>query len=191
MSGNDRVDDLRSRVVGKRYYDKSNDESLTVVGLSVHEGNPILSLHQYDDGVAWDEAPTPDLMSPAEAEQFRVEEGGIDSERYVPLGPGPTIGRSRELCSDDGHDWTPRPDDIWPDGIPESKSDTETSELYNRLVRCKRCGLSGDVALQFDDSETPWFCARCEEVEEGEELAYLVEGWEDLPVCADCKDEIA
>ena len=98
MAATDPVDDLEERIVGQRYYDRDNDESFTVVGLSVHGGTPTLALLQYDDGVAWDEMPTPDMIEPDAAEHFRVEEGGIDSERYIPLGPGPSVKQSKELC---------------------------------------------------------------------------------------------
>jgi hypothetical protein len=185
----DKIDDLRDRILGNRYYDQEADESFTVVGLSSHEGEPILAFFQYDDGVVWDELATPEMLSPEKAEHLRVEEGGIDSERYVPLGSGPTLGESDRLCPDGEHDWTPQPQEIWPDGVPDGIPDTlAPSDLYNRIARCKRCGLSGEVASQLKSHATPWFCARCGEV--WGDLSYRVDGWEDTPVCPKCWDEL-
>lgn len=187
----DQLKDIRDRIVGNRYYDKEADESFTVVGLSSHEGKPILALLQYDDGVMWDELSMPDMLSPDDADHFRVEEGGIDSRRYRPLGPGPTLRESDRLCPDGGHKWTPQPDEIWPDGVSEDVSgDSSPSWLYNRITRCKRCGLSGEVAGQLKGDDTPWFCARCDEVHEGSALSYFVDGWQDTPVCDDCEAEL-
>lgn len=191
MTQTDRADNLKERVVGQRYYDKQNDESFTVVDVHLHEGTPTLVLLQYDDGVEWDEMPTPDMIKPEDAERFGVEEGGIDSERYIQLGPGPSVKQSKELCPRDGHKWAPTPDEIWPDGLPHSGSNARLSKLYHGLVRCKRCGLSGNAALEFASSvELPWFCERCGDVEE-DGLFYRVEDWEDQPICSDCNQDLS
>lgn len=46
------IGDLRERLVGRRFYDRKQEESFTVVGIT---SRPPLALLQYDDGVAWDE----------------------------------------------------------------------------------------------------------------------------------------
>jgi hypothetical protein len=191
MVETNRTKDLRDRVVGSRFYDKANDECFTVIDIDTHDGKPVLALLQYDDGVAWDEAPSPDMFPPEGAEVFGLEEGGIDSERYVPMGAGPTLSQSGELCPDGSHEWNPRPDEIWPDGVPDNLPQASRArDVYNRIARCKRCGLSSDVALQYLTQDTLWFCSNCDEVYSTEVLSYSVPGSEDVPLCPECQERV-
>lgn len=181
------VSDLRERLIGQRFYDRSQDEAFTVVGITP---SPPLALLQYDDGVAWDEGATNFTVSGDVAEQVRLDEHGLDSDRYRSLGPGPRID---QICDPEDHAWHPWPDELWPGGpspeVREQMSDHPRS-FYGRIVRCKRCGLSGSVAGQFgfygsdaqDAHEAPWFCLECGEAHAGSDLVY--QG--DAPFCSDC-----
>lgn len=182
------IGDLRERLVGRRFYDRKQEESFTVVGIT---SRPPLALLQYDDGVAWDEGASNFTVNEDVAQRAGLDADGLDSERYRPLGPGPRIDR---ICEPGSHEWHPWPDTIWPDGpsaevrerIPGNPRDH-----YSRMVRCKRCGLSGDVAGQFGPygtdgrHEAPWFCVECGEAHAGPDLVYVG----DFPHCPDCAAE--
>ncbi len=158
------------RLEGKRYYDRENDESFTV--LTSRHGASGLVETQYDDGVSWDEMALPDDVSEEGAERFGVEVEGLDSERYVPLGPGPTIRRSQELCDGD-HDWFPLPShlgwddpEVWYSEIDSAADDLGVAycrpvDLYNLVARCKRCGLSAESIISFTGDGVPGVCMEC------------------------------
>lgn len=185
------VDDLRERLVGQRFYDREQDESFTVVGFTEA---PPLALLQYDDGVAWDEGASNFTVSENVAHQLRLDEDGLDSDRYRPLGCGPRLD---EICDTGAHEWHPMPDDIWPSGPPEEVYERVAAhprEFYNRFVRCKRCGLSGDIVSQFgmygnrsgEHRTPPWYCTRCGNVYADSDLVYRG----DVPYCRDCSIEL-
>lgn len=190
MSEKTPVEDVRDRFVGQRFYDEANDESLTVVDVTSNDGVPVLVLLQYDDGIAWDESATPDTFgTEAWSTLVGVEQGGIDSQRYTPLGSGPTISESYTLCSGGSHEWTPWPDEIWPEGLPHFPDDMTTPRnLYDRLVRCSRCGLSGGVAAEYMGHEAPWFCGGCDKAFTDDELVFDAPGWGDTLVCESCAE---
>lgn len=188
MSG---ITGLRSRLVGQRFYDRAQEEAFTVVGITER---PALALLQYDDGVAWDEGASNFTVSESVASQATLEKHGLDSERYQPLGPGPRIA---QICDADTHEWNPNPEELWPGGVPADVRERMVDhprEIYDRIVRCKRCGLSGDVAGQFgmygmDGNEyhaPPWFCTRCRESYPDAEFEYIG----DFPYCSDCAIEL-
>lgn len=179
------IEDLEERLVGERFYDSEQDEAFTVVGFTPA---PPLALLQYDDGVAWDEAASAFTVDADTAAASGLDEDGLDAARYRPLGPGPRIDR---ICPADGHEWTPWPDQVWPNGpTPELRSAVEgrPRDRYTRLARCSRCGLSGDVAGQFgfygsDGSHgTPWFCTDCGDAFTHTDLVYRG----DFQYCRDC-----
>lgn len=179
------IKDLRERLVGQRFYDKQEDEGFTVVGIT---SEPPMALLQYDDGVAWDEGAANFTFDEDVAHMANLDEDGLDSDRYRPLGSGPRLD---QICEPEEHDWFPWPDDIW-QGIPSDDSNEQvpspSRDFYSRLARCKRCGLSGSVAGQFGGyvkrghHETPWFCYECGEAHSGHELHYIG----DLPYCPEC-----
>ena len=185
------IEDLRTRLVGKRFYDHANEEAFTVVGITAGSE---LALLQYDDGVAWDEGASAFSTTEDVAFMMGLSGDGLDSERYTPLGPGPRVD---QICDSDAHTWFPTPDQLWPGGPTDDLHDrleTSPRTLYSRLVRCKRCGLSGDVASQFSMygrqttgyHHPPWFCTDCGEVFDDADLEYHG----DLPYCADCVGEL-
>lgn len=184
------VEALRDRLVGQRFYDSEQEEAFTVVGVRT---DPPLALLQYDDGVAWDEGTSHFALSDDVATHMRLDPDGLDSERYRQLGPGPRLD---QICEPDAHDWYPEPDTIWPDGPPASVQTRvdNPQDTYNRLARCKRCGLSGDVAEAFgtysSEANTmhtlPWFCALCDTAVAGSELVFR----EDLFYCPDCASDL-
>lgn len=158
------MDDLRERLVGQRFYDNEQEEAFTVVGIT---STPPLALLQYDDGVGWDEGASNFTVEEDIAQQAGLDEDGLDSDRYRPLGAGPRIN---QICDPGEHRWYPWPDKIWPSGPSEQVREEiggNPRDYYARMARCKRCGLSGDVARQFgfygEDSrhDTPWFCVEC------------------------------
>lgn len=182
---------------GKRYYDREADESFTV--LTSRDNASGLVETQYDDGLPWDEMALPEDVTEQGAEQFGLEEGGLDSERYVPIGCGPTIRRSRELCGGD-HDWFPLPShlgwddpDVWYEGIDAAAEDLGVTlsrpvDLYNLIARCKRCGLSANSILTFTDNEIPDVCMECGiELIPGETQGMFLA---DLMYCPDCADRL-
>lgn len=134
------IEDLRERLVGQRFYDKQEDETFTVVGIT---GPPALALLQYDDGVGWDEAASNFTVDKGIARKSGLDEYGLDSERYSKLGPGPRID---QICYPEEHDWFPWPDDLWQD-IPSGDQlwhiPGDPRDFYSRITRCRRCGLSG------------------------------------------------
>ncbi len=183
------VEDLRERLVGQRFYDREQDEAFTVVGVT---SRPPLALLQYHDGVSWDEAASNFTVSEDVAQQFRLDEHGLDSERYHPLGAGPRID---QICDPDEHDWHPWPDDIWPSGVPDEVRERVNGHprtFYDQIVRCKRCGLSGSVAGAFGEyganglHQPPWFCFECGEAVAGHEIRYH----RDAAHCPECVPEV-
>jgi hypothetical protein len=179
------VEDLRDRLVGKRFYDTERDEAFTVVGMT---SAPPLALLQYDDGVGWDEAAANFTVDEDTARKAGLDEHGLDSERYRPLGPGPRI---EQTCDPEEHDWFPWPNDLWQD-IPSDDQRKQVPghprDFYSQIARCRKCGLSGSVAGQFGDyganghHQTPWFCYECGDVLPGHELRYVG----DLTHCPEC-----
>jgi hypothetical protein len=181
------VDDLRERLVGQRFYDQEQDESFTVVGITEH---PPLALLQYDDGIAWDEGASNFTVSENVAHLSNLDEDGLDSDRYRPLGSGPRLD---EICDSGTHKWHPMPDDIWPSGPPEEMK-SNPRDLYNRFVRCKRCGLSGEVVIDFgvygnrseEIGAPPWFCTRCGDAYANTDLVFR----RDSLYCRDCSIDL-
>lgn len=204
------MNDKEHRWVGERFYDKHNDESFTVVA-----DDGIFAIQQYDDGVAWDEArdPTvgvdsemvhPDTGEPIDhpdkdvwtiADQLGVSEVGLEDERYVHLGPGPTIQRSRELCPEEtDHEWFPLPShlgwddaDLWWSNVPGMEDPLgRRVDVYPRIARCVRCGLSADVVMQHSSVEIPSVCDHCGDVlMPGDGNAFV----SDSHLCSDCIEE--
>lgn len=184
-------DYLRDRIVGQRFYDREQDESFTVVGITPA---PPLALLQSDDGVGWDETATNFTVDEEVADLMRLDEHGLDSDRYRPLGPGPSIA---EICEPTDHEWYPPPDRLWPSGPPQEVREAireNPVDVYARFVRCKRCGLSGDVAGQFgnygsassDFHHPPWFCSKCGDVYPDENLVHV----ENSTFCSEFHDEL-
>jgi len=138
---------LQDRIVEQRFYDEVADEAITVIGIT---SEPPFALPQYDDGVAWDEGAANFSFDEQVAHRAGLYEYGLDSDRYRPLGPGPRID---QICDPEDHHRFPKPDQIW-DGLPSGESRERIPghprDFYDRLVRCKRCGLSGSVAGEFD-----------------------------------------
>jgi hypothetical protein len=183
------AEDLRERLFGQRFYDEQEEEAFTVVGIT---SRPALALLQYDDGVAWDEGASNFTFSEDVAQKAALDEHGLDSERYRPLGPGPRID---QICDPEEHEWFPWPDEIWqgvPSGELREQIPGHPHDFYNRIARCKRCGLSGSVAGQFGEygvqghHQTPWFCFECGEPFPGHELEYR----RDVPHCPECAAEL-
>lgn len=180
-------DDLRDRVVGKRFYDTANDEALTVIEL---EGQ--LLVVQYDDGIAWDEQASPEILSEGVQVMLGVSEGGIDDERYIPLGAGPRLS---EACDEDEHVWSPTPTDLGWDDLDlwySTPKETALCTLYSRFVRCTKCGLSGNALATFRGQRLPTICDRCaDELLPGtDELVFEpTMEWGDSTLCADCAED--
>jgi hypothetical protein len=181
------LDDLRDRQLGKRYYDTELEKSFTVVGFTP----PGLALLQYDDGDSLDEFASSFPKHEEAARKFDLNVDGLDAEEYVPLGGGPRI---QQICDVDEHNWFPWPDEIWPGGhSEEARKATQghPRDFYNRVVRCTRCGLSGDVAGHFGEYGAdghhlaPWFCHECREAHPGHELLLREDRW----FCPDCAPE--
>lgn len=181
------LDDLRDRLLGKRFFDIENKEAFTVVGFTP----PGLALLQYDDGTPWDEGVSTHLMSEESARKFGLDEDGLDSERYIQLGAGPRV---QQVCAVETHDWFPWPDEIWPGGPSEEVREamqTHPRDLYNRFVRCRQCGLSASVAAEFGPyssegyHQAPWFCHECGEAHPGHDLRAREDRW----FCPDCVPE--
>jgi hypothetical protein len=181
------LDDLRDRLLGERFFDIDNKEAFTVVGFT----SPGLALLQYDDGTPWDEGVSNYAMTEESARKFGLDEDGLDSERYIPLGAGPRV---QQVCAVETHDWFPWPDEIWPGGPSEEVREamqTHPRDLYNRFVRCRQCGLSASAAAEFGPyssdghHQAPWFCHNCGEAHPGNNLVYRRE----KPHCLDCADQ--
>lgn len=184
------VEDLRDRVVGKRFYNTEIEEAFTVVGVT---GEGLLVLIQYDDGVGWDELAAPELLPDEKAEQVGVSTGGIDDSKYVQLGSGPKLAQA---CDEGGHDWYPRPAQLGWDDVDVWRSSVENNlvaDTYLNVVRCRKCGLSGDVLSQFAGHETPTVCDRCgDEVIPGEqEIVFSpTPDWMDAFLCPGCAETV-
>lgn len=181
------VEDLQERLCGQRFFDRERNESFTVVGVTAE---PSLALLQYDDGVAWDEGTSNFAVTPFAADQARLEADGLDSERYHPLGPGPRID---QICDVEEHRWHPPLEYLWPGGPPTEVREQlqgHPRSLYNEFVRCKRCGLSGEVASEYGSyadcsggrHTPPWFCSNCRAVYPEREMVYH----DDNPYCPSC-----
>lgn len=185
------IEDLRERLTGERFYDEEQEEAFTVIGF---KGPKPLALLQYDDGVGWDESAAAFIVDDIVSQVAGLEEDGLDSERYFPLGSGPQI---EQVCEPIEHEWYPWPDKLWPHGVPDEARERiagHPRDFYNRIARCRRCGLSGAVAGKFgvygSDSDgqhsAPWFCTECDETVAGFNLVYE----RDLPFCPDCAEDI-
>ena len=177
--------------VGKRFRDKKLDESFTVVGF-----NGLLLLMQYDDGIPWDEASAPEGWQNDDlAPEYRNEEAdvetvgdmagvtsdGIDSERYVPLGCGPT---TRQMCDRGDHDIFPLPDELWPSPeVFHENKETEGGRSYNCAARCVKCGLSlkAITTYQSEGLVGRSWCIDCGDIIKNEEV-----NWESSRHCVDC-----
>jgi hypothetical protein len=83
--------DLPEWLIGQRFYDKQENEGFTVIGVT---STPPLALLQYDDGVGWDEGASNFTADEDTARKVGLDEHGLDSERYRPLGPGPRIDQT-------------------------------------------------------------------------------------------------
>lgn len=177
---------MRERYVGNRYYNTEINEGFAVVGIK----NDLLIL-QYHDGTEQDEDPTPSQFKNEQIRELvNLAEDGIEDTKYVQLpGGGPTL---QHACRNQHHDYYPLPSDLnittyseWQAHIPD----------YNRIVRCRKCGLSADVISTHLQHDTPGFCARCNNeinpIEEARAIYSPVEGWEDLSVCTLCASDLA
>ena len=107
------------------------------------------------------------------------------------MGRNETGPRIDGICPADDHEWTPWPDQVWPDGptaAVRSAVDAQPHDHYARFARCTRCGLSGDVAGQFGfygsdgNHGTPWFCADCGDAFAAADLVFRGE----VRYCRDC-----
>lgn len=181
-----RLEDLRDRLVGRRFYNSEIDEAFTVIGVT---GTGSMVLIQYDDGTAWDELAAPELLTDDLAGHLDLDTAGIDDSKYRPLGSGPKLS---EACSEGDHDWFPLPSDLgWDDVDAWQTSFGERSavDTYHRIVRCRRCGLSGDVLMEFAGHERPSVCDRCgNEILPGDEEASFSPKpeWGDAHLCEAC-----
>ncbi|MFC6734464.1 hypothetical protein [Haladaptatus sp. DYSN1] len=184
--GNSPLEDLRSRLLGKRFYNQGIDESFTVVGI-----DSTFVYLQYDDGIGWDDLPGPDLVPDDVAFMMDVSEGGIDDSNYIPLEHGLSFDHA---CADGEHAFYPLPRQVgWDDAsVWYSSIDGQlTSNIYLNIVRCKRCGLSGNVLIQFLDHETPDICAKCsDELVPGEDefVRDATPDWGDVILCESCAE---
>lgn len=178
------LDNFRDRLLGQRFYSTEAEESFTVVGVD----EPGLALLQYDDGTPWDEMCSGFLLDEDSAERLGLNEDGLDSEQFVPLGAGPRI---QQACDVGDHDWFPSPDQVWPDGLPDSIREVEPGhprDLYNQFVRCKQCGFSASTVGSYaaeGHHQAPWFCHDCGEVHPGNDLVYRRE----KPHCQECASQ--
>jgi hypothetical protein len=181
------LDDLRDRQLGHRYFDTERKKSFTVVGFV----SPGLALLQYDDGTALDQFASNFVGDDEAAARFDLNADGLDSEQYVPLGSGPRI---QQICDVENHEWFPWPDELWPGGLSDAERAAtagHTRTFYNRVARCKRCGLSADVASEFGQygsrgwHQAPWFCHECGEAYPGNELLHREGRW----FCSECAPE--
>lgn len=136
------LDDLRDRLLGKRFYSTEAKESFIVVGVD----EPGLALLQYDDGTPWDEMCSSFILDEDSAERLGLNEHGLDSEQFVPLGAGPRI---QQACDVGDHDWFPSPDQVWPDGLPDSIREVEPGHLETSTI-------SSSDASSVDSLPAPW-----------------------------------
>jgi hypothetical protein len=152
------VQALRDRLVGQRFYNTDIDEACTVVGVSA---TPPMALMQYDDGMFYDEPALPEILSDEHATQLGVSSAGIEDSKYAPLGCGPTL---EHACDQTEHDWTPLPSELFHDpeqSYSEQYDRHRNIPHYDRVVRCRRCGLSGSVLANVAGHPLPDVCARC------------------------------
>lgn len=177
----DRLRSLRKRLVGERYYDERNDESLTVIDV-----NPPFVMFMYDDGTMWDEMIDADTLSEAATDRFGLEQHGLDSANFRQLPPGPGRGH---VCDSGEHKWSPAVEDVWPTP-PAAENRPQLRDEYAEFARCKRCGLSPRVLEVFDQvADYPWFCRACGDLTPAEEVSYLTAEYPDEPVCPDCIED--
>jgi hypothetical protein len=177
-----RRQDLNNRVIGKRYYNTEIDESFTVIGYR----DPLL-LIQYDDGVGWDELIAPNILNEELATKFDVSEHGIDDQQYRQLGAGPTL---QNACATGEHAFYPLPSDL---NLDTAEKFHAVADVYHHVVRCKKCGLSGDVLSQFTGQFSPVVCDRCDSDIDPtqEELIWdPTPEWGDANLCGDCGETV-
>ncbi|WP_336361545.1 hypothetical protein [Haladaptatus sp. ZSTT2] len=186
MSDSSPLEDLRSRLLGRRFYNQGIDESFTVVGV-----DSTFVYLQYDDGIGWDDSPGPDLVPEDVAYMMDLSEGGIDDSNYVPLEHGLSLDHA---CNEDDHAFYPLPHQLgWADAsVWYSSIDGQpTSNIYLNIVRCKRCGLSGNVLMQFLGHATPEVCAKCgnELIPGQDEFVFnATPDWGDATLCGSCAE---
>lgn len=165
------LDDL----IGKRFHDHRNDEGFTVLDVQEINGELMFVVMQYDDGVPWDEA----IANEEIAEQIGWSAYGLLSEDYELVGPGPKLA---DACED--HDWFPTPDQLW------DTAEQYDSHLYNKIVRCKRCGLSGSTVLEHGaGTVAPTMCVVFDSAKSDTKVSYSTKEYRDYPVCRSCIDE--
>lgn len=165
------IDNLRDRLVGKRFHNAEINESFTVVEIRYP-----LALLQYDDGMSHDEACIPDLYTEEEARMAGVSEAGIDDRKYLELpGGGPTL---KDSCPEGTHRFYPLPSELGEEIVVST---------YENVVRCKVCGLSGDVISDFLGHEIPTVCNRCGSDALPMERSFSpTEEWRDAILCNKC-----
>lgn len=194
MKDNDFEDEIQLPVVGKRFLDTRNDISFTVVGH--HDNGPQHVIVEFDDGRCCRPgqfgSPYDDLFPSERSSAFlRLQRAGVDDgrddTRFLPIGDGPCLQRSRELCSTKGHSWSTLPDEIWPNkkGHPRN-----ARRLYRRLAKCDRCGLSGETLNECFNDNLPWYCGICHDIFPDDDLVSLPADYLVQNVCSDCTSEI-
>lgn len=156
-------------LVGKRCYNHQIEEACTIVGISNINGEPMFADLQYDDRMAHDEA----IADEPIAERVGWNPDELLSEDYELIGRGPTL---EHACEE--HDWFPSPDRLW------DSAEQMNPDPYLQIVRCKRCGLSGDMVMKYERGTlSPTLCWVCDEVSEYLEASYVTEEYPDVPVC--------
>jgi hypothetical protein len=181
------IESLREKYVGVQFFDSEIDELFSVI----HIDNQAMAYLQYADGTPWDQPGTSARFSEENAERAGVEAKGLESGRYIRMESLPQL---TEICDPRTHDWTPKPDEVWPDGPPEydhERMEDPPQELYYRFSRCNRCMLSGAVAQHFGkspnlgDHAPPWFCSECGDVFAAHNLEFEGDVRQVCPSCVD------
>lgn len=155
------------------------------------EGPPHVTV-EFDDGRCchlnqrsplYNELFPPEKATPYLRLQRAGVEDGRNDNRFSPLGEGPTLHQSKELCSDEGHTWSVLPDEVWPgaEGLP-----SDARRVYRRLAKCTQCGLSGATLNENSNENLPWWCGYCREVYPDDELTSLPAEFPVRFTCSDC-----
>ena len=194
MANREFEDEITVQLVGKRFLDTKRDISFTVVGY--HKGPPDVTIelddgrccHPKQHGSLYDEIFPPDRATAYLRLQRAGVEDGRNDDRFSLLGEGPTLHRSQELCSDEGHTWSILPDEIWPD---TGRFDNDARRIYRRVAKCVQCGLSGATLNEISGEKLPWWCENCEKVFPDDELTTLPPEYLMLHTCSDCASKLS
>ena len=163
-----------SNFLGHRVFDHRINEAATIIDVQDIQDEVVMVILQYDDGEIWDET----LAGAPFEEKMGWTPDGLLSENFELMGPGPLL---QNAC--DEHDWFPSPDRLW-----NSYEDMEP-DFYYKIVRCKKCGLSGHTTGNHGKGTfPPSLCASCDGATG--EPTYSAIGYEELPVCPQCAEEI-